>query len=521
MSTKLVDAVSRKLGTGFTRRSLFRRAAIVSSALAVAPWTYVLRPGTAYGAICSCGGLGCNCNDLCCRGYTEFCCTLYGANACPPDTVPAGWWKADGSGYCDVNGSARPRYYLDCNSSSCGCSCGSRGTCGPNCVDCNCGCAGGDCRNRRACCVEFRYGQCHNEMPCLGPIECRVVTCTPPWEFDATCTHATLTDNHTRYHDAPCLHPEEEVHGWIVGGTLAVRDNVHSYLNSCEGLGSVRRLSGGSRYSTAAEVSRQFNYDSSSVSRVFVVTGVNFPDALATAPVAGRDGSPILLTAPTSLPGSTRDELARLRPNEIVVVGGQGAVSDTVVAQLGAYAGQVRRVAGSNRYATAAMVSTEFFSPNQVSRVFIVTGENFPDALAIGPVAGASGSPVLLVERDNIPNETRDELIRLNPRRIEVIGGEGAISGAVYNQLREFSSRSRRVAGVSRYATAAAVSEQYVNADTVSRAFFVTGANFPDALAVAPVAAALGAPLLLVQNNLVPGSTRGEVARIGGAPCPA
>lgn len=521
MKPSLVDAVSRRIGTGFSRRSLFRRAAVMGSALAVAPWTYVLKPGTAYAAICNCGGLGCNCNDLCCRGYTEFCCTLTGTNACPSDTVIAGWWKADGSGFCDVNGQARPRYYVDCNNRECSCSCGSSGTCSPSCVSCNCGCANGDCRNRRACCVQFRYGQCNNQMPCVGPIVCRVVTCTPPWELDATCSTAVLTDNHTRFHDAPCLHPEQDLHAWIVGGTLAIQDVVHTHLASCSALGSVRRISGGSRYSTAAEVSRQFFYDPTTVDQVFIVTGSNYPDALAAAPVAARNGAPILLTDTGTLPGSTAEELARLKPSEIVVLGGVGAISDAVVNQLSAYAGKVRRIAGNDRYATAAAVSTAFFSPGQVSQVFVVTGEDFPDALSVGAVAGTVGAPVLLVRPDQLPGTTRTELVRLAPTTITVVGGTTAISDAVYDQLATFANSIERIAGDSRYGTAAQVSRRYFPAGSADRAFVVTGRNFPDALAVAPVAALEGAPLILVTDTSVPAPTAGEVARLGGAPCPA
>jgi hypothetical protein len=75
---------------------------------------------------------------------------------------------------------------------------------------CSCGCANGDCRNRKACCTRFRYGQCHQEIPVMGAIMCRVVTCTPPWELDATCTTTMAIDQGTRLHDAPCLHDDEE-----------------------------------------------------------------------------------------------------------------------------------------------------------------------------------------------------------------------------------------------------------------------------------------------------------------------
>lgn len=520
MSTKLVEAISRRIGTGVSRRGFFRRAAVIGSALTVAPWTYLLKPGSAFAAICRCGGQNCNCGDLCCRGYTEFCCTLTGSNTCPPGTVAAGWWKADGSGFCDVNGTPRPRYYLDCNMDTCSCNCNSRGVCGPECVDCNCGCAQGDCRHRRACCVQFRYGQCNQHMPCLGPILCRVITCTPPWEIDASCSTATLTDNATRFHDAPCLH-SESFHAWIIGGTLVVEDQVHRHLASCAALGSVRRLAGGSRYSTAAAVSRQFNTDPNAVSRVFIVTGADFPDALSVGPVAAMQGAPILLTQPTSLPESTREELLRLRPNEIVVVGGGRAISSSVLAQLDALAVSTRRIAGIDRYETAAVLSGEFFTPGAVSRVYVATGTNFPDSLAVGPVAAAAGAPVLLVEPDRVPEVTMSELERLSPSEIVVVGGPVAISNGVVTQLGAVAGSVRRLAGSNRYATAAAVSRESFTSGSSSVAFVVTGESFADALAVAPVAAVQGATLLLVTDSTVPGATANELARLGEAPCPA
>ena len=54
-------------------------------------------------------------------------------------------------------------------------------------------------------CNQFRYGQCHQEISCYGPVVCRVVTCTPPWQFDKACGTTSLTDNRTVNHSAPCL----------------------------------------------------------------------------------------------------------------------------------------------------------------------------------------------------------------------------------------------------------------------------------------------------------------------------
>ncbi|MDW3178199.1 MAG: twin-arginine translocation signal domain-containing protein [Acidimicrobiia bacterium] len=203
MSMRLVDRAGTAIAGHTSRRGFLTKTALAGSALATVPTAYVLKPGTAYAALCRCNNQDCDCGSTCCDGYTEFCCTLTGENSCPTDTVPAGWWKVDGSSFCTASGAPGPRYYLDCNAIP-------AGPCGPGGVtrltdQCDCTCADGSCGNRKACCTAFRYGQCNQQISCLGPIVCRVVTCTPPWRFDPTCTTATATDNNTRWHNRPCL----------------------------------------------------------------------------------------------------------------------------------------------------------------------------------------------------------------------------------------------------------------------------------------------------------------------------
>lgn len=196
-ATALVD---RRIG----RRSFVARSAVTASAVVANPVDLVLRPVSAYAAICSCSGSACDCGSLCCDGYTEFCCTLTGANSCPPGSVIGGWWKVDGSSFCNSG----PRYYMDCHQ-TCGiCPCGSGGICSGACNGTSCGCAKGSCGNRKAGCTHFRYGNCANGVKCLGPIVCRVVTCRRPWEIEASCTTASRVDEGTRHHNRPCLHAQ-------------------------------------------------------------------------------------------------------------------------------------------------------------------------------------------------------------------------------------------------------------------------------------------------------------------------
>ncbi len=274
----------------------------------------------------------------------------------------------------------------------------------------------------------------------------------------------------------------------------------------------MERLAGADRYSTAAAISASsFN---PGVAVAYVATGSNFPDALAAGAAAAARGGPVLLVTSTSLPSATVAELNRLRPQTIKVVGGSSVVSDGVLNALRGYAtsGVAERVAGANRFATAAQISLNTFGPG-VPVAYIATGKNFPDALAGVAAAGATGGPILLTQPTELPAETAAELSRLRPGRIVVLGAAGVVSDSVVGALQGHTAGGvTRQAGSDRYATAVAVSgATFGGATTV---FIATGATFPDALGGGPVAGALPGPLLLVPAGGVPSSVAAELQRL-------
>ena len=151
---------------------------------------------------------------------------------------------------------------------------------------------------------------------------------------------------------------------------------------------TVERLWGADRFATAAAVS-QAAYPGGATN-VMVATGRNFPDALAGSAAAGNLAMPVLLVETDSIPASTLSEIDRLNPQKIYVLGGAAVVSDAVRTQLQPYAatGEVERLFGADRYATAAAISAEFYAPN-VPAAFIAVGTGFADALAGGAGGGA------------------------------------------------------------------------------------------------------------------------------------
>lgn len=94
------------------------------------------------------------------------------------------------------------------------------------------------------------------------------------------------------------------------------------------------------------------------------------------------------------------------------------------------------------------------------------------------------------------------------------LGYTSSGTGAVANLLKLGTPRTAyRASGSTRYGTAAAVSrEAFATADTV---LLARSDDFADALAAGPLAAKLGAPILLVTHGKAPEETKREITRLG------
>ncbi|HEX7195299.1 MAG TPA: cell wall-binding repeat-containing protein [Candidatus Limnocylindria bacterium] len=172
----------------------------------------------------------------------------------------------------------------------------------------------------------------------------------------------------------------------------------------------------------------------------------------------------------------------------------------------------IQRMAGSDRYATAAAISKARFGGG-ASTVFLATGASFPDALAGSPAAAKAKGPILLTARDSLPGPTATELARLNPSKIVVLGGTGVVSDRVVRQARNYAGTVARWAGANRYETAAKISANSF-ATGVSVAYVATARTFPDALSGGAVAGRAGGPILLVDASDIPGATARELGRL-------
>ena len=170
------------------------------------------------------------------------------------------------------------------------------------------------------------------------------------------------------------------------------------------------------------------------------------------------------------------------------------------------------RIAGADRYATAARASQAWSSGTGV--VYVVNGQDFPDALTAAARAGVYDAPVLLTRPTEIPGPTASALERLSPARVVVVGGTGSVSATVAEELRDHATTGdlTRVGGSNRYVTAANMASYYPSGR--SRVYLASGEDHPDALAGAALAGHEHLPLLLTRQDRLDTATLQQLSRL-------
>ncbi len=232
---------------------------------------------------------------------------------------------------------------------------------------------------------------------------------------------------------------------------------------------------------------------------IIIASGSNFADALAGSYLAAVKDAPILLYTKGGAEANVQYILENLiNGGTVYILGGTGAVPESVEEALEPQGITVKRLSGKDRFATnIAILQEAGVAPG--TKVLVCTGYNFADSLA----ASAAGLPILLVntKKDAL---TADQQLYLHSLSAEagmeltIIGGTGAVSDKLMNKLSDYGTIGR-LKGADRYATSVAIAEEFFrNPDTVCVAY---GKNFPDGLCGGPLAYAMGAPLLLVQDG--------------------
>lgn len=98
-----------------------------------------------------------------------------------------------------------------------------------------------------------------------------------------------------------------------------------------------------------------------------------------------------------------------------------------------------------------------------IDLVYVTTGNNFPDALGVGPGAGLGSAPIIIVPTNPpLPAVTSAELVRLDPKRVVIVGGTAVVSASMETAIASLLPNTvmERIAGANRYETNALFSQE-------------------------------------------------------------
>ena len=265
------------------------------------------------------------------------------------------------------------------------------------------------------------------------------------------------------------------------------------------------RIFGETRYGTAAGIS-QVGWGQSDYA--ILAYGENYPDALSAASLAKKYDAPILLTNGNNLPTATKETLTSLQAKNVFIIGGTGVIPSSIDNELQSMGISVTRLAGQDRYDTAIKVAQQLPSPTEI---FVVTGEDYPDALSIAPIAALKQEPIILVPKNYMPDSVKAYLSANTINKTYVVGSSDIISDSIFNQF----PSSERIIGADKYERNININVKFDNLFTPNDICVATGEGFADALAGAAYAAKKGMPIVLV-NGYPSSLTRTYTVNKGG-----
>ncbi|MDO5755774.1 MAG: cell wall-binding repeat-containing protein [Tissierellia bacterium] len=251
----------------------------------------------------------------------------------------------------------------------------------------------------------------------------------------------------------------------------------------------IQRFAGGGRYETSVAISKEVFQQANNI---VIASGENFPDGLTGGVLASVLNGPLLLSAKNQVPTVVMDEIKRLSPEKIYLLGGNASLSEKVEEQLSSITGIVR-FQGKDRHETALKVAEKIQEIYPSKHLGLAGSSNFADSLASTALLLRNKIPLLLTPTNECPPNIQG-FMKANASSLLLFGGLSQISNEIRAQLsKDFTLTS--FSGANRYLTSYEIAKNgFSNTKTV---LLTNGQDFPDALSASSLASKYGAPILL------------------------
>jgi putative cell wall-binding protein len=242
-------------------------------------------------------------------------------------------------------------------------------------------------------------------------------------------------------------------------------------------------------------------------------------DQIVAASLARAVSGPALLASPKWLPSTTYDEIKRLKPKRVFVLGSTAVVSKAVSDKIASMGCTVVRINSRNRFQTSALsiertVSEAAASKRPVDTAYLVNGTGLADALSAAPVLGKTGRPLLFVDKDSMPAYTTKALKKSGIKKLVLLGSAGAISAKQEKALKKAGYSVSRIAGANAYRTSVAIASHAISLKVGfawKSAGLVSRTSYTDALAWASASGLSNQVYLLTASNALDRGVRDTV----------
>ncbi|MDU5922318.1 MAG: cell wall-binding repeat-containing protein [Finegoldia magna] len=250
---------------------------------------------------------------------------------------------------------------------------------------------------------------------------------------------------------------------------------------------NVSRIAGEDRIATSIEISKKMFNESDNV---VLASGFNFADALSAGQLAAALNAPLILSK-DQLDIRTSDEIAKLKPKNMYIVGGENALSSNIEESVKSVVNDinVERLKGNDRYETSVKVMEKTKEFVDAEYLLIASGKNFPDALSATSFMANHKALMVLSDGNSYPKSDLQEI---------AIGG--------VNQLPLNGFTGERIAGNDRYQTALAIAKRSFESN--ENAILANSKVFADSLSAVSVAKNYKAPIILTDNENLTQSTK-------------
>lgn len=269
----------------------------------------------------------------------------------------------------------------------------------------------------------------------------------------------------------------------------------------------VEKLAGNTEYDTAVAVSKEGWPNGSK--KVIIVNGDIIADGITATPLAATYDAPLLIVKKDTLPKVINEELKRLNPEEIIVVGGTNTIEDSVYNLIASSTNaKMSRIWGNDRNETSLKIAQKINYDHDVNKVFIANGfKGDIDALTIAAKAGEDKQPIILTNKSTIPTDSYNWMKSEGLTNAYFIGGPDTLDTEIIHKMAYITKPTsgsiyhNRIYGADRHETNAKVMEKFYPQSDLDAVLVARSDKLSDALIAGPLAAKLNSPILITPTT--------------------